>query len=124
VTAVSGQGELWIEIKGAWLTTQHRTDADGRVTFLKNPVFRKHLFNSQESALKDLTEKIPSVLGAGIVGAVLLIGFDSYGCTMDDAIEELVGAARLNEPPWIGLYREWQNQHDGLYRIRCWFWYQ
>lgn len=124
VTGLPENQELWIEIKGAWLTTQHRTDANGRVTYLKNPAFRKHLFNAQESTLKDLTVKLPWIIGPGIVGAMLLIGFDSYGCAMDDAIGELIDQAGVGKDPWSVLYREWQNLHDEKYRIRCWFWYQ
>jgi hypothetical protein len=124
VTALSGDKKLWIEVKGAWLTTQHDTDPDGRIKFRKNPVFRKHLFNAQESALKDLNEKIGSIVGPDTVGAVLLIGYDSYGCAMDGAIDELISTAVLDRPPWGGVYREWQNPFDGKYRIRCWFWYR
>jgi hypothetical protein len=123
VTALPDGQELWVEVKGAWLTTQHRTDAEGRITYLKNPAFRKHLFNAQESTLKDLTVKLPSIIRPGIVGAVLVIAFDSYACTMDPAIDELTVQAGLGVS-WSLLYKEWCNPHDEKYRIRCWFWYQ
>lgn len=124
VAALPEDKELWLEIKGAWLTSQHRTDSCGRVTFLKNSVFRKHLFNPQESTLKDVVEKLPRVIASNVIGAVLLFGYDSYGCTMDAAINELVEQAGVGRKPWTELYREWQNAFDGRYRIRCWFWYQ
>jgi hypothetical protein len=124
VSVLPGEKALWLEIKGAWLTAQHRTDVCGRVTFLKNPVFRKHLFHPRESALKDITEKLPGVPDEGGIGALLLIGFDSYGCTMDEAIAALVEQAGLDQPSWTELYREWQNAYDGRYRVRCWFWYK
>lgn len=98
-------------------------DSNGQVTNVQNPRLRKLLFNAQESTLKDLTLKLPSIIGQRIVVAMLVIGFDSYDCTMDAAIEELIERAAIRTTPWCELYREWQNHFDDKYRTRCWFWY-
>lgn len=125
VACLGGTAELWIEIKGAWLVTRPFVHADGRrIGGTKNSSYMKHLFREGESALNDVTVKLAGISGPDKYVGFLLIGFDSVQLRMDQEIGELEAKGQLASGQWARLYREWPNQLDQDYRIRCWFWYR
>jgi hypothetical protein len=117
--------EFWLEIKGAWLITRPFVHSDGRrIGGKRNTSYRKHLFHEDESALKDVAVKLSSIAGPNKYVGFLLIGFDSVHLPMDKEIDELLSKGQLNSGAWTAMYRDWPNQLDKDYRIRCWFWYR
>lgn len=111
----------WIEAKCSWTYTTDQSESRA------NPSFQKHLLtDATESALKDVTVKLPSLIGqpdARSIGFVLVC-FDSDSLPLDiSLVEELERRGELRAGVWVKQeLAPWRNPRNPRCRIRAFYW--
>ena len=86
----------WIEVKFCWT---YSNDVNR-----PNSVFHKHLFSDEESALKDVRDKLATLIGhrqAGELGFLLVCLFTDSIPLDRYHIAKLEQSAGLNKAPWV-----------------------
>lgn len=90
-------GNKWVECKFSWTYDADRKPAQ------RNRNYKKHLLTGKEgSAMKDVTAKLPSLLGQSGVDWIgfLMVFFHSVQLPIPDGdVEELEVEGGLNSPP-------------------------
>ena len=117
----SEAGDTWVECKFAWTYKVDRKPAE------RNGAYKKHLLTDpKESAMKDVTEKLPTSLNQPDVHHIgfLLVAFHSVQLPIRDAdIAELEAEGGLNEGPWQRhVEPDWVNPRNPECRIRAYYW--
>jgi hypothetical protein len=117
ILLLPGGGRLWLENKIAyWIwPTNCRGVNRGLCTM-------RLTSRTENSAYRDITEKLPLVRNVGDFVGQLVIGFDAATESLDPLIDQLVQEAGLSGSEWLCFYDDWPNPESDAYRVRAWLW--
>ena len=117
ILRLPGDRRLWLETKIAWWTWPASAGA------VNSGLCTKHLTSvTDNSAYRDITEKLPLVTNEADFVGELIIGFDSLEHPLDALVHRLVREAGVSGPDWMTFYSDWPNPQDSAYRVRTWLW--